>query len=153
MCSHTFTLFLLFHQKFPFPFLFIELSVLKYFPFHVVPKIDHHFFYPQGPEMPTRKLAKQAVALKACVRLHQLGELNDNLLPVGSKCKQLDSSDLFPLYNSEDSVVVKGQSNRGTNKRKQAYPKQVSACLKWLFLVFLSLSALLAPTSGLIIKF
>lgn len=43
-----------------------------------------------GVPMPTKRLAKRAVALKACERLHQLKELDDvHLLPVSHRKRQL----------------------------------------------------------------
>ena len=101
-------------------------------------------FILQGPEMPTKKLAKRAAALEACKRLHQVGELNNNLLPVGSKCKELDSSELFPLFDLADNIKVEGQSPRGSKKRKQVYPKQVSILLSMSYF-FLFISCLFGP--------
>ena len=34
--------------------------------------------------MPRKNLAKMAAALEACKKLHEIGELDDNLLPVRS---------------------------------------------------------------------
>ncbi|KAJ9599534.1 hypothetical protein L9F63_010006, partial [Diploptera punctata] len=87
--------------------------------------------YIKGPEMPTKKLAKRAVALEACKRLHKIGELNDNLLPVGSKCEELDSAHLFPFFNNNNDNIEQ-VAPRGSKKRKQAYtkkfPEQLCKC-------------------------
>jgi hypothetical protein len=72
--------------------------------------------------MPTKKLAKRAVALETCGKLHKMGLLSEHLLPIGSESPLLDSRDLFPLYVEEQ----KDGPQPGSSKRKQCYPKAVS---------------------------
>jgi endoribonuclease Dicer len=73
--------------------------------------------------MPSKKLAKRAVALQACILLHKMGELNENLLPKECKDSPLDHPELYPLY-----VEVKAGDipQPGSNKRKRHYCKEVS---------------------------
>lgn len=45
--------------------------------------------------MLNKQLAKQAAAFKACVMLHQNGELSDNLLPFNNVRKMENVKDLY----------------------------------------------------------
>ncbi|XP_035677529.1 endoribonuclease Dicer-like [Branchiostoma floridae] len=74
----------------------------------------------QGPVMPTRRLAEKAVALKACQLLHQAGELDDNLLPVGKEVIHYEEEE--EEFEVEDSD---GHARPGTTKRHQVYKKQI----------------------------
>ncbi|XP_021927095.1 endoribonuclease Dicer-like isoform X2 [Zootermopsis nevadensis] len=74
----------------------------------------------EGPEMSTKKLAKRAAALETCRRLHQMGLLNEHLLPHGTNSDLLDSSDLFPLYVDEEQ---EDGPQPGSGKRKRYHPK------------------------------
>jgi len=84
------------------------------------------FLFVQGPKMRTKKLAKRAVALETCKRLHQLGELNEHLLPVEHENPIEACAELFPLYKEETEENV---PQRGTSKRKEQYRKEV--CLQF----------------------
>jgi endoribonuclease Dicer len=86
------------------------------------------FLFVQGPEMPSKKMAKRAVALETCKRLHQLGELNENLLPVEHKDTVEACAELFPLYKEEEENGD-NVAQRGSNKRKEQYKKEV--CLQF----------------------
>ena len=80
------------------------------------------FVFFQGKEMPSKKLAKRAAALETCKRLHQLGELDENLLPAEHKDPTETCSELFPLYKEETEGDM---PQRGSNKRKEQYKKEV----------------------------
>ncbi|XP_033733992.1 LOW QUALITY PROTEIN: endoribonuclease Dicer-like [Pecten maximus] len=79
----------------------------------------------QGIHMPTKMLAKQAVALKACEILHKSGEIDDQLLPVGKELFMKEEED-SSAWDSED---VAGEARPGTTKRKQYYIKQLGSSL------------------------
>lgn len=77
--------------------------------------------------MPTEMLSKRIAALEACRLLHQSGELDNNLQPIGKESFHLlfssedivlDESDQFPLAESTDP-------RPGTNKRRQYYQRKV----------------------------
>lgn len=73
--------------------------------------------------MQTKKLAKRAVALKTCIKLHKMGELNEHLLPHDRQETLLTCPELFPLFKEED---MEDGLRPGTKKRKRAYCKEVS---------------------------
>ncbi len=75
-----------------------------------------------GHFVPSKRCAKRAVALKACIKLHRLGELgNDHLLPV------------IRVNNLQDQLIVDEADASGelpgTNKRKQCYSKKLARAL------------------------
>lgn len=80
----------------------------------------------QGPWVSNRHLAKQAAAFTTCVALHQLGELDDNLLPVGKESIQLEHHLCPPPSTDLDPEAF---PRPGTTKRRQYYYKKVAACL------------------------
>jgi endoribonuclease Dicer len=84
------------------------------------------FVFFQGQEMPSKKLAKRAAALETCKRLHQLGELDEHLLPLQHKDPNETCSELFPLYKEETEG---GIPQRGSSKRKERYNKEVCSIL------------------------
>ncbi|XP_048244529.1 serine-rich adhesin for platelets-like isoform X2 [Haliotis rufescens] len=73
-----------------------------------------------GVAMPSKKLAKMAVALKMCEKLHKAGELDDNLMPVGKEMFVYEEEE---EWEEED---VTGQARPGTTKRKQYYYKKAA---------------------------
>lgn len=70
--------------------------------------------------MASKKLAKMAVALKTCEKLHHAGELDNHLLPVGKEAMKWEIED-----ESSNEDVPEGQPRPGTTKRRQYYYKQV----------------------------
>lgn len=74
--------------------------------------------------MKTKKTAKKAAALEACIKLHQIGELNDSLLPV--KRNDLDSSTLYLFANWPKEI----EKNAGNTKLKQLYNRLVIKLIK-----------------------
>jgi hypothetical protein len=84
------------------------------------------FLFVQGPEMDSKKMAKRAAALETCKRLHELGELNENLLPVEHEYPIEACAELFPMYREETENDV---PQRGSSKRKEQYRKEV--CLQF----------------------
>ncbi|KAA0198755.1 Dicer [Hyalella azteca] len=79
-----------------------------------------------GPWQPSPVLAKHCAAFTACVALHQLGELDDQLLPVGKESIQLDQHLCPPPPSDLDPDTF---PRPGTTKRRQYYYKKVAACL------------------------
>ncbi|RUS80555.1 hypothetical protein EGW08_011695 [Elysia chlorotica] len=75
----------------------------------------------QGPAMRSKKLAKMAVALKMCEILHNKGELDDQLMPVGKEMFVYEEEE---EWADEDDIG--GQARPGTTKRKQYYTKKVA---------------------------
>jgi len=73
-----------------------------------------------------RRLAQMAAALKTCVMLHETGELDDRLQPVGKELIKYDDEDC-----EWEGHELHGQARPGTTKRKQYYNKKVV-----LFLLF-----------------
>jgi endoribonuclease Dicer len=72
-----------------------------------------------GPALPSKLYAKRAVALEACKKLHQLGELdNVHLLPI-TQVDQLEDEPIDEEANCTDSSL-------GTSKRKQIYRKEIA---------------------------
>ncbi|KAJ2082236.1 Dicer-like protein 1 [Coemansia sp. RSA 988] len=61
-----------------------------------------------GPQMPNKKLAKQAAAYRAAKKLHQLGAIDDNLAPVVDAKDELTLQDEGSLSQKGDSKTVKG---------------------------------------------
>ena len=70
--------------------------------------------------MPSKKQAKMAAALKACELLHNIGELDDNLLP-----KQTLSDEESDL--EEEAAADRKEPKAGTKKRKRRYRRKVSS--------------------------
>ncbi|EEC02009.1 dicer-1, putative [Ixodes scapularis] len=71
----------------------------------------------QGQPMETKRYAKMAAALETCKRLHQMGELDDNLLPV--------KRTLALLEEPEEEAEQPGVPKPGTKKRRRVYSKRV----------------------------
>jgi len=70
--------------------------------------------------MPGRRLAQMAAALKTCIILHEAGELDDRLQPVGKELIKYDDEDC-----EWEEHELHGQARPGTTKRKQYYNKKV----------------------------
>ena len=73
----------------------------------------------QGLWMPTSRIAEKSAALEGVKRLHEVGELNDHLLPVPKE--ELDSDE-----EDEIKIVARGAESAGTEKQSQDYPNEVS---------------------------
>ena len=71
--------------------------------------------------MPRKKLAKMAASLKACQRLHEVGELNDDLVPVRS----LLDDDSDEEEEEEEDEESRKRGKQGTKKRKRRYVRKV----------------------------
>nr|ACC62400.2 ribonuclease III [Penaeus monodon] len=80
----------------------------------------------EGPWQSKVSLAKMAAALECCRRLHQMGELDDQLQPVGKESMKLDDHLCAP---PADDQVPEGMPRPGTTKRRQYYYKKVAVCL------------------------
>ncbi|KAJ2611677.1 Dicer-like protein 1 [Coemansia sp. RSA 1365] len=61
-----------------------------------------------GPQMPNKKLARQAAAYRAAKRLHQLGAIDDNLAPVIEAEDDLEWQDGVSLPQKSSSKGAKG---------------------------------------------
>lgn len=70
--------------------------------------------------MPNKKLAKRAAALQACIKLHQLKELDDNLLPKRRIFVESDFSNLFAHYPKEKEPLA------GTNTSVREHKNEVN---------------------------
>ncbi|XP_062617556.1 endoribonuclease Dicer-like [Saccostrea cucullata] len=81
----------------------------------------------QGEPMPTKNLAKRAVALKLCECLHKAGELDDQLNPVGKEVFSLEEEE--EMSEVEDGEDFSGEGRPGTTKRKQYYFKKLASSL------------------------
>ncbi|CAJ0597978.1 unnamed protein product [Cylicocyclus nassatus] len=76
--------------------------------------------------MESKKLAQMAVALEACRILHQSGELNDHLLPVGRE----SIAELLNQLDEDPDEWAPGLSAKvGSARRKQLYDKRVATAL------------------------
>ncbi|EYC01886.1 hypothetical protein Y032_0103g3522 [Ancylostoma ceylanicum] len=74
----------------------------------------------------SKKLAQMAVALEACRVLHQNGELNDHLLPVGRE----SIAELLNQLDEDPDEWAPGLSAKvGSARRKQLYDKRVATAL------------------------
>jgi len=95
---------------------------------HDMPLVGQHIFVVgweslylrQGAAMPGRRLAQMAAALKTCITLHEAGELDDRLQPVGKELIKYDDEDC-----EWEEHELHGQARPGTTKRKQYYNKKV----------------------------
>ncbi|GAB0099255.1 Endoribonuclease Dcr-1 [Sergentomyia squamirostris] len=85
-----------------------------------------------GYFMPTRTLARRIAALIACRLLHQCGELDDNLQPIGKEGYRAFEPDWedFELESSDELLIHDNLEPRpGTTKRRQYYYKRVASSL------------------------
>ena len=76
--------------------------------------------------MPSKNQAKMAAALKACEKLHKIGELDDDLLP-----KQTLSDEESGLEEEEEEEAAAESDGKkpkaGTKKRRRQYMRKVSS--------------------------
>ncbi|CAK8683082.1 unnamed protein product [Clavelina lepadiformis] len=77
-----------------------------------------------GVSMPTVLLAQRAVAVETCKLLHESGELDDNLMPIGKETVKY-AEELDPW--KAESTTVPGRP--GSTKRRQTYDKEVPTTL------------------------
>lgn len=70
----------------------------------------------QGETMTSKKEARQAVAFKACIMLHECGALDDHLLPVESSSES---------ESDGDEVDAPFQHKTGTKKRRRSHHVKV----------------------------
>lgn len=76
--------------------------------------------YIQGTAMDTKKHAKMAAALETCKRLHEIGELNDRLLPEKRTLDILEDSE------EEEEELPPGAPKPGTKRKRRLYQRRVS---------------------------
>lgn len=79
--------------------------------------------------MPSRILARRMTALIACKVLHQSGELDDSLQPIGKEGFRASEPDWenFDLDKEDEEIVNDNSDPRpGTTRRRQYYYKRVS---------------------------
>ncbi|KAI9553581.1 hypothetical protein GHT06_021502 [Daphnia sinensis] len=80
-----------------------------------------------GDVMPTKRLAKRAVALKACIMLHKLKELDDvHLFPVPRLIPEEEEEDQELPVEDDSSVPQQGHGNVTICKRR--FPACFSNC-------------------------
>ncbi|XP_044259487.1 endoribonuclease Dicer [Tribolium madens] len=77
-----------------------------------------------GPYMWNKKDAKRAAALVACIKLHQCGELDNNLLPLKKQLDEADVSHLFKHWPQEK------ECDAGNKKKKRLHDKEIALCVK-----------------------
>ncbi|KAK9511555.1 hypothetical protein O3M35_000188 [Rhynocoris fuscipes] len=73
----------------------------------------------RGPLCDSKIKAKRGVALETCKRLHQIGELNDSLLPCGRDSEILNDTKLFPHWDASETRA-------GSKKKRRVYNKYYS---------------------------
>ncbi|KAM5129321.1 endoribonuclease Dicer [Mantella aurantiaca] len=78
-----------------------------------------------GPPMNCSRLAERAVALICCKKLHEIGELDDHLMPVGKETVKYEEE--LDLHDEEETSVP---GRPGSTKRRQCYPKAIPECLR-----------------------
>ncbi|KAM9294252.1 endoribonuclease Dicer [Gastrophryne carolinensis] len=78
-----------------------------------------------GPAMNSARLAERAVALMCCRKLHEIGELDDHLMPVGKETVKYEEE--LDLHDEEETSVP---GRPGSTKRRQCYPKAIPECLR-----------------------
>ncbi|XP_053553479.1 endoribonuclease Dicer isoform X2 [Bombina bombina] len=78
-----------------------------------------------GPSMNCARLAERAVALICCQKLHEIGELDDHLMPVGKETVKYEEE--LDLHDEEETNVP---GRPGSTKRRQCYPKAIPECLR-----------------------
>ena len=79
--------------------------------------------------MPRKNLAKMAAALEACKKLHEIGELDDNLLPVRSLP---DEESELEDEDEDEGVSGKKRKKGGPKKQKRVYERKVKAKIQFL---------------------
>ena len=78
--------------------------------------------------MPTKKLAKISASQMTCIRLHELGELDDNFLPI----KEIDDHDLSD-QDDQGQEHDPGRAKAGTKQSKQIYSRKVIGLIYLLY--------------------
>lgn len=79
-------------------------------------------------------IAKRSAALKACIELHKIGELNDNLLPRKPEDIELHTKHLFPHF-VEDKDNTDGVPGTNTKKRQHELIVSISCMSEKVFLI------------------
>ena len=67
--------------------------------------------------MPEKTLAKKSAAMKACIRLYEIGELNEHFLPRDNEAEP----------DSDDEKKDPAAKKEGTKKQKKIYPRKVKS--------------------------
>ncbi|KAJ1860662.1 Dicer-like protein 1, partial [Coemansia sp. RSA 2703] len=80
-----------------------------------------------GPFMPKKKVAKQVAMYRAAKKLHQLGAINDNLIPVVEADSDSDSEPKSQSNTLEKSTKTKAKGDRAS---VDTYKKAVPSSLK-----------------------
>ncbi|XP_052768714.1 endoribonuclease Dicer-like [Mya arenaria] len=82
----------------------------------------------EGVPMPTKQKARQAVAVQICKILHQRGELDNDLMPLGKEMLEGVGEGVDDPWADEEDAA--GEARPGTTKRKQYYCKKVASALQ-----------------------
>lgn len=69
--------------------------------------------------MRSKKFAKRTAALNACIQLHKIGELNDDLVPIKRSTPDPSTNFLFTHWPEEK------ENHAGMNKNIRYYNKKV----------------------------
>ncbi|CAK9800088.1 Endoribonuclease Dicer [Anthophora plagiata] len=84
-----------------------------------------------GDIMPSINIAKRSAAMKMCIQLHKMGELNDKLQPNVMKSITENIDYLFPNWTDEDESEE--TAILGTYKKKRQYKLQFPSALYGAF--------------------
>uniref|UniRef100_A0A034VQZ7 ribonuclease III n=2 Tax=Bactrocera dorsalis TaxID=27457 RepID=A0A034VQZ7_BACDO len=83
-----------------------------------------------GLPMSSNILARRMAALQTCIELHKIGELDQNLQPIGKESFRAMESDWenFELEEEDEKIVHDNSEPRpGTTKRRQYYYKRIAS--------------------------
>lgn len=89
--------------------------------------------------MPSRILARRMAALMTCRALHESGELDNALQPIGKEsfCAYEPDWENFELEAEDEKIVMENLEPRpGTTKRRQYYYKKVSFILPKVLITY-----------------
>lgn len=98
--------------------------------------------------MPSRTLARRMAALTACKILHQSGELDDYLQPIGKEGFRASEPDWenFELEKADEEIVNENLEPRpGTTRRRQYYYKKVRLTLHSYFYMLIPFHTVFLP--------
>lgn len=93
----------------------------------------------QGLPMVSRTLARRMTALMTCKVLHQSGELDDFLQPIGKEGFRASEPDWenFELEKADAEIVIENLEPRpGTTRRRQYYYKRVITAIGTYFVKY-----------------
>ena len=72
--------------------------------------------------MPSKTLARISAAQKACIRLHEIGELNDNFVPISHSDASEDEEDSDDDADDDSNII----GDHGAKLPKHVYKRKVN---------------------------